>query len=302
MPLDSYSPLKRRVFLSYGHDEACGELVEKIRADLKVKGIEAWVDIERIEFGDEWRQAITDGLKTSSHVLAFLSQHSTRKPGVCRQEIAIALGPLKSHVHTVLVEPLNEVTPPLIVSHLQWLDMQQWRTLKAEQPKVYEEMYQKGLLEILRVLERNEPFAGEIEELQRWLKPLDCTSDMIAAEDGFTGRDWLLGNIGETHSGGRAEAKAEVAGEIERWRTDGTTHKVFWIAAEPGWGKSAVSARMAHAGRARVMAVHFCKHDQPDRRDARRGTRGAFYRFPDGYPVGRIPHTSCRRSTQGYNA
>ncbi len=279
MQADSSSLPKRRVFLSYGHDEACGDLVERIRTDLKVQGIDAWVDVERIEFGDEWRQAITDGLKTSSHVLAFLSKHSTRKPGVCRQEIAIALGPLKSHVYTVLVEPLNEVTPPLIVSHLQWLDMQQWRTFKAEQPEVYEDMYQKGLAEILRVIERNEPFAGEIEELQRWLKPLDCTSDMIAAEDGFTGREWLLGDIGETHTGGKAEAKAEFAGEIERWRTDGTAHQVFWIAAEPGWGKSAVSARMAHAGRARVMAVHFCKHDQPDRHDAGRVVRSIAFQM-----------------------
>ena len=157
----------RKVFLSYGHDEACCELVERIREDLESKGIKAWVDKERIEFGDDWRRAITDGLKTSSHVLAFLSKHSTRKPGVCRQEVAIALGPLKSHVYTVLVEPLSEVTPPLIISHLQWLDMQRWRTLKAEDPQAFEDFYQKGLSEILRVIERNEPFAGEIEELQR---------------------------------------------------------------------------------------------------------------------------------------
>ena len=269
----------RKVFLSYGHDEACCELVERIREDLESKGIKAWVDKERIEFGDDWRRAITDGLKTSSHVLAFLSKHSTRKPGVCRQEVAIALGPLKSHVYTVLVEPLSEVTPPLIISHLQWLDMQRWRTLKAEDPQAFEDFYQKGLSEILRVIERNEPFAGEIEELQRWLRPLDCTSDMIAAEDGFTGREWLLGDVGETHSGGKAETKAESAGEIESWRTDGTQHKVFWIAAEPGWGKSAVSARLAHAGRARVMAVHFCKHDQPDRRDAGRVVRSIAFQM-----------------------
>ena len=258
-----------KVFLSYGHDDACCELVKRIQADLESRSINVWVDKERIEFGDEWRHAITDGLKTSSHVIAFLSKHSTRKPGVCRQEIAIALGPLKSHVYTVLVEPLADVTPPLIVSHMQWLDMQDWRTLKIQDPKAYELLYQQGLAEILRVIDRNEPFAGEVEELQKWLKPMDCTSDMIAAEEGFSGREWLLGKVGETNPDDAILTHDKSTGEIERWRTDGSPRKIFWIAADPGWGKSAVSARLAHASRARVMAVHFCKYDLPERRDAR---------------------------------
>ena len=52
----------RKVFLSYGHDVACGELAQRIRSDLESRGIEVWVDQERMEFGDEWRRAITAGL------------------------------------------------------------------------------------------------------------------------------------------------------------------------------------------------------------------------------------------------
>ena len=229
-------------------------------------------------------------------MLAFLSQHSTRKPGVCRQEVAIALGPRKGHVYTVLVEPLERVSPPLIVSHMQWLDMQRWQELKVNDPAAYEALYRKSLAEILRVLERNEPFAGDIELLQRWLDPLDGTTDMLAAEEGFTGRRWLLDGLVEqpawktddgseflsTEAGSGKPAFAGEAdqvsltapvGEIERWRTSGSPNRVFWISAGPGWGKSAVAARLAHAARGRVMAVHFCRYNKPGTRDARQVVR-----------------------------
>lgn len=263
-----------RVFLSYGHDEACTGLVDRIKADLEARGWEPWVDKHRIDFGDDWRREITKGIRESQHVLAFLSKHSTRKPGVCRQEVAIALGPLRGHVYTVLVEPLSEVTPPLILSRLQWLDMQQWQTLKDSNPAEYGSMYGQCLEQILSVLERNQPFAGEIDELHRWLQPLDGTADMVDAENGFTGREWLLDGIGNTPSdaGPSASAPSEV-GEIEAWRTAGSSNRVFWLAAQPGWGKSSVAARLAHVGRTKVLAVHFCKHDRPNTRDARQVVR-----------------------------
>ena len=285
-----------RVFLSYGHDPACVEIVQRIRLDLQAAGWEPWVDDKGIRFGDDWRREITKGIQESQHVLAFLSQHSTRKPGVCRQEVAIALGPRKGHVYTVLVEPLERVSPPLIVSHMQWLDMQQWQELKLNDPAAYEALYRKSLAEILRVLERNEPFAGDIELLQRWLDPLDGTTDMLAAEEGFTGRRWLLDGLVEqpawktddgsevlsTQDGsvnpafaGEADQVSPTApvGEIERWRTSGSPNRVFWISAGPGWGKSAVAARLAHAARGRVMAVHYCRYNKPGTRDARQVVR-----------------------------
>jgi WD40 repeat protein len=257
-----------RVFLSYGHDEICSALVTRMEADLRNHGWECWLDKQRIEFGDEWRQQITAGILHSDHMLAFLSRHSTRKPGVCRQEVAIALNARQCNVYTVLVEPLSDVTPPLLISQRQWLDMQHWAVLQNSDPNAAEELYQQSLAEILRVLENNQPFAGQIDALNQWLKPLDCTADMIAAEDAFSGRQWLLGDIGETRSGGEADCNDEPTGELEQWRISGSANRVFWLAAEPGWGKSAVAARLAHAGRARVMAVHFCKYDRPQTRDA----------------------------------
>lgn len=274
--------VRGRVFLSYGHDPACEAIVRRIEIDLRTRGWTPWLDTHRIEFGDDWRSEITRGIQQSQHVLAFLSAHSTRKPGVCRQEVAIALGPGKCHVYTILVEPLSLCRPPLIISHRQWLDMQTWRDLQASDPVEFESLYQRSLSAIIRVLERNEPFAGEIDELYSRLRPIDSTADMVAAEERFVGREWLLGGIAET--GDLQAATVDPVGDIESWRIAGDSNKIFWISAQPGWGKSAVAARLAHAGRARVLAVHFCRRGEARTVDARCVVRTIAYQIATQLP------------------
>jgi hypothetical protein len=268
-----------RVFLSYGHDPVSTDLVSRFERDLRAIGWDPWLDRSEIRFGDDWRRQITKGIHESQHVLAFLSAHSTRKPGVCRQEIAIALGPGMGHVYTVLVEAPSKVSPPLIISHLQWLDMQQWQELRDHQPDAAEALYQDSLSRIVEVLERNKPFSGDIEDLRRWLKPWDSTSDLIALERGFTGRRWLLDGLVDPPPSGSATQDDPDPGEIERWRQDLSGPSVFWISAGPGWGKSAVAARLAHSARSHVMAVHVCRYDQPSTRDARVAIRSIAFQM-----------------------
>ena len=262
------SDLKGQVFLSYGHDPASTELVSRVEKDLQDLGWTTWMDRSEIRFGDDWRQQITKGIHESQHVLAFLSDHSTRKPGVCRQEIAIALGPHKGHVYTILVEHASKVKPPLIISHLQWLDMHQWRELRDQKPEAAEALYRESLRKIVEVLEKNQPFSGDIEELRCWLKPWDSTSDLIASEEGFTGRRWLLEGLVDPPSDSMEPGEEQKIGEIESWRRNISGPTIFWISAGPGWGKSAIAARLAHAARSHVLAIHVCRHDQPLTRDA----------------------------------
>ena len=100
-----------RIFLSYGHD-ANEELVRRIKADLVKRGHDVWFDKSEIKFGDEWRRAITDGILQSNRVLSLLSKHSTRDPGVRRDEIAIAIGVKGGNIQIFLVECEREVNPP----------------------------------------------------------------------------------------------------------------------------------------------------------------------------------------------
>src|SRR2546425_1729117 len=115
-----------RIFLSYGHD-ANEELVRRIKADLEARGHDVWFDKSEIKAGHDWRRAITDGIVGSNRVLSFLSKHSTRDPGVCLDEIAIAIGVKGGNIQTILVESEQDVQPPVNIGHIQWLDMHDWK-------------------------------------------------------------------------------------------------------------------------------------------------------------------------------
>jgi hypothetical protein len=99
-----------RIFLSYGHDSN-EDLVRRIKADLEELHHDVWIDKSEIKFGDDWRRKIPDGIIGSNRVLSFLSKYSTRNPGVCRDEIAIAIGVKGGNIQTVLVESEQEVQP-----------------------------------------------------------------------------------------------------------------------------------------------------------------------------------------------
>src|ERR1019366_3372148 len=220
-------------------------------------------DKTEIKFGDEWRRAITDGILQSNRVLSFLSKHSTRDPGVCLDEIAIAIGTKGGNIQTILVESEREVKPPPSISHLQWLDMHDWKERRAAGEVAWEPWYQAKLTEIVAVVESDESrrFASEIKTLEELLKP--TISDFAAdarirklLEKKLVGRTWLFD-------------------AVENWRTaskdgpSGTESRLFWLMGAPGIGKSAFAAHLAHEyGRGTVIAVQFCDWKKPDHRDA----------------------------------
>lgn len=119
-----FAPL--RIFLSYGHDNN-EELVRRIKADLEKRGHDVWFDKNEIKGGHDWRRSITEGIVDSHRVLSFLSKYSTRDPGVCLDEIAIAIGAKGGNIQTILVESEQEVKSPPSISHIQWLDMHDWK-------------------------------------------------------------------------------------------------------------------------------------------------------------------------------
>lgn len=243
-----------RIFLSYGHDEN-EELVRRIKADLQQRGHDVWFDKTDIKAGDDWRRAITDGILHSQRVVSFLSKHSTRDPGVCRDEIAIAIGVKGGNIQTILVESETEVQPPVNIGHIQWLDMHDWRERRAAGETTWEEWYQTKFAEIVRVVESDESrrFAGEIETLHGRLKPIRSDARIYdLLRKGFFGRTWLF------------EA-------VEEWRQDAKRDsRLFWIAGEPGVGKSAFAAQLAHTRSDAVIAAQFVEWDKTDHRDARR--------------------------------
>jgi hypothetical protein len=257
-----------RIFLSYGHD-ANEELVRRIKADLEKRGHNVWFDKSEIKFGDDWRHAITDGIVGSNRVLSFLSKHSTRDPGVCLDEIAIAIGVKGGNIQTILVESETEVKPPASISYIQWLDMHDWKARRAGGEAAWEDWYQAKLAEIVRVVESEESrrFAGEIEKLNGYLRPISSDSRIAALlRKGFVGRTWVV-----------------VA--IEQWRNAADcASRLFWIIGDPGVGKSAFAAHLTHFGRDKVITAQFVEWDKPDHRNAPRVVRSLAFQLATRLP------------------
>jgi hypothetical protein len=53
--------MKRRIFLSYGHDEHVG-IARKLKSDFEARGHEVWFDEERLKPGADWEASIERGL------------------------------------------------------------------------------------------------------------------------------------------------------------------------------------------------------------------------------------------------
>jgi WD40 repeat protein len=262
-----------RIFLSYGHDTNA-ELVLQIKADLEKRGHDVWFDTSGIKDGgitpgDDWRRAITDGIVGSNCVLSFLSKHSTRDPGVCLDEIAIAIGVKGGNIQTVLVESETDVKPPPSISHIQWLDMHDWKQQRAAGEAAWNNWYQGKLAEIIRVVESEESrrFAGEIETLNGYLEPISSDARVaMLLQKGFVGRAWLFD-------------------AIEQWRTAADRgSRLFWITGDPGVGKSAFAAHLSHFGKHRVIAAQFVEWDKPAHRDALRVVRSLAFQLATRLP------------------
>jgi len=307
-----------RIFLSYGHD-ANEPLVRRIKTDLEARQHDVWFDKtpeagKGIRAGDDWRRAITDGILGSHRVVSFLSKHSTRDPGVCRDEIAIALGVKGGNVQTILVEDEQEVKLPVNIGHIQWLDMHDWKsahgavTCPPGQPATgdpaWEAWYQGQLAEIIRIVESDESrrFAGEIETLNGHLKPIRSDARLYdLLNKGFFGRAWLFDTVEDWRTGGARRADSEIGAPSLGVPPSGgpaefcihnssfnpsSPSRLFWITGDPGVGKSAFAAQLTHTRSDAVIAAQFVEWDKPDHRDARRVVRSLAFqlatRLPDG--------------------
>lgn len=267
-----------KIFLSYGHDHNA-ELVNRVKADLNALGHDCWLDSNEIKAGNDWRRSIADGIVSSEWVLSFLSRHACRewedkgirKKGVCLDELAIAIGVKGSIVKTILVENPNDpdsLTPPLTVSHIQYLDMHDWQSQMSKSKADFEAWYAPKWAEILRIVNspENQKFAGEIEILRDKLQPLDNSARIgqLMAND-FIGREWLLE-------------------DINNWLLEKPQQKTYCLTGEPGFGKSAIAAWLAYQNRPEIIAAHFCQYNQPNYSDPNQVIRSIAFQIASRMP------------------
>ena len=228
------------IFFSYGHDGNT-ELVLQLKESLCREGYRVWIDKEEITPGKDWRDAITEGLVSSSSLVGYLSRHSVRNPGVCLNELAIATGSSCCRVVTVLLE--KDITPPLTVSHIQYVDMSDWRE-KRTAPD-HDVWYVRKLQEILDAIRRENSLSGVIRELREKLKPNLSLNSYYARlalllERGDIDRKWIRD-------------------KVAAWLDDPQGKRVFCLTGDPGIGKSVIAAQLANARDCNVTGIHFCR-------------------------------------------
>ena len=262
----------KRIFFSYGHD-ANRELVDRFKADLEARGHQVWIDYKKIGTWDDWKGTITRGIHDAELAIAFLSIHSTRDPGVCRNEVAMALQYF-GKVYPVLVEEVPQESIPVTIAHLQWPDLSRWREFRDQEDLDFERFYEEKFLEIVSRIEGEAGrFASEAEVLRRALNPSGFEGRFARHLDGFTGREWVFD-------------------AFEHWLDHQSSSRVFWIKAGPGFGKTALAVQMANRHRAAIVGTWFCDHQSVELRDPLRALQTIAYQLAlrwDDYRVRLLP-------------
>lgn len=238
-----------RLFFSYGHDKN-SVIVELIKAELEKRGHQVWIDKSEIRSGNDWREKITKGILDSDRVISFMSQHSVRRPGVCLDELRIALCVRGADIRTVLLESEGQVNPPASLSSRQWLDMSMWEEKYAQGGEAWYNWFREQMDALCASIESAEAegFAGEIGQLQKLLHPVlyDARELNLVSRE-FSGREWLRK-------------------DMEQWLQDPKANKVFCIFGVPGAGKSTFLANLMHYD-PDVLAAVFFEWDE-SRRDS----------------------------------
>lgn len=271
-PLSAKADKPKHIFFSYGHD-ANRELVDRFKADLEDRGHQVWIDYKEIGSWDDWKGAITRGIHDSQLAIAFLSIHSTRDPGVCRNELAMALQHF-GKVYPVLVEEVPQESIPVTIAHLQWPDLSRWREFRDQDDLDFERFYEEKFLEIVsRVEGEAGRFASEAEVLRCALNPSGFEGRFARYLEGFTGRDWVFD-------------------AYEHWLDHQPSSRVFWVKAGPGFGKTALAVQMANRHRAAIVGTWFCDHQSVELRDPLRALQTIAYQLAlrwDDYRVRLLP-------------
>lgn len=256
----------KTIFFSYAHDEN-EWLVQKLKADVERRGHKVWIDRSEIKSGDDWRQSITEGLLSSSGVIAFLSKHSVRVPGVCLDELRIALSVKNGNIKTVLLEDEKQVSPPTSVSGIQWFDMSQWKDIRVQDENEWNIWYGAKLNEIIRVIEDEsfESFSGDIENIKRTFDlSLSDTKEQMLISRTFVGRRWL----------------SEM---LEDWRQNDSSSRVFILYGGPGIGKSTFAAHQIHYN-PHVMCGFFCEWDKDGQKITRNVVKNISFKLATRLP------------------
>ena len=254
---ESFNPDERErmteeinVFFSYAHDDKNSEngavVVDRLKQLIEEKSdrkIKIWLDTYSIPRNKDWRELITGGIVESDRFVGFMSRKALRDPGVCRDELGIAVGSRYWIISCVLLEGERTLNPPAEFTERQWIDLSDWKKKRDEGKAEFERFLNDAADELIGILRDPETlrFNHEVKKLKESLG-ISAVDEMTRIDEllkfKMTGRGWLE-NI------------------INTWLNDKNGSRVMTLYADPGAGKSLFSAHFQFAN-PNVIAALAC--------------------------------------------
>ena len=238
------------VFFSYAHDDENSEngavVVDRLKQLIEEKSggkIKIWLDTYSIPRNKDWRELITGGIVESDRFVGFMSRKALRDPGVCRDELGIAVGSRYGIISCVLLEGERTLNPPAEFTERQWIDLSDWKKKRDEGEAEFERFLNDAADELIGILRDPETlrFNHEVKKLKESLG-ISAVDEMTRIDEllkfKMTGRGWLE-NI------------------INTWLNDKNGSRVMTLYADPGAGKSLFSAHFQFAN-PNVIAALAC--------------------------------------------
>ena len=238
------------VFFSYAHDDKNSEngavVVDRLKQLIEEKSggkIKIWLDTYSIPRNKDWRELITGGIVESDRFVGFMSRKALRDPGVCRDELGIAVGSRYGIISCVLLEGERTLNPPAEFTERQWIDLSDWKKKRDEGEAEFERFLNDAADELIGILRNPETlrFNHEVKKLKESLG-ISAVDEMTRIDEllkfKMTGRGWLE-NI------------------INTWLNDKNGSRVMTLYADPGAGKSLFSAHFQFAN-PNVIAALAC--------------------------------------------
>jgi hypothetical protein len=112
------------IFLIYAHGDK--EMVRKLHQRLIRDGINAWLDMQNLQPGQDWQHTIRRAILHSDLVLVCLTRGFDKQPGYRHEELKIALQKAKLlEDENIFIIPvrLEECKMPATLSHLHRVDI-----------------------------------------------------------------------------------------------------------------------------------------------------------------------------------
>ena len=238
------------VFFSYAHDDKNSEngavVVDRLKQLIEEKSdrkIKIWLDTYSIPRNKDWRELITSGIVESDRFVGFMSRKALRDPGVCRDELGIAVGSRYGIISCVLLEGERTLNLPAEFTERQWIDLSDWKKKRDEGEAEFERFLNDAADELIGILRDPETlrFNHEVKKLKESLG-ISAVDEMTRIDEllkfKMTGRGWLE-NI------------------INTWLNDKNGSRVMTLYADPGAGKSLFSAHFQFAN-PNVIAALAC--------------------------------------------